>query len=81
MFVAGCLGFFFRRMEFPLGPLILGLLLGDICESNMRRALSLSMGNYKIFVGSAVSIILIVAMIAVLFGPFVIGKIKKAKAK
>lgn len=76
MFAAGAIGFIFRRMEFPLGPLILGLLLGDICESNMRRAMSLSRGDYKIFVSSPVSIVMLVAMVLVLVWPFAGDKIK-----
>lgn len=81
MFGAGCLGFFFRRMEFPLGPLILGLLLGEICESNMRRAMSLSMGDYGIFVSSPVAVVLLIAMVVVLFGPLFASKLKKGKVK
>ncbi len=77
MFIAGCLGFFFRRMQFPLGPLILGLLLGNICEANMRRALSLSMGDYKIFVGSPIAVIMLIAIVVVLFWPVVGPKLKK----
>lgn len=79
MFVAGCLGFFFRKMDFPLGPLILGLLLGKICESNMRRAMTLSGGSYAVFVGSPVAVILLIAMVLVLFGPFILNKIKGSK--
>ena len=81
MFAAGCLGFVFRRMEFPLGPLILGLLLGDICETNMRRAMSLSMGDYGIFVQSPLSIVMLAAIVLVLFWPLVGGKVKGAFKK
>lgn len=81
MFAAGALGFFFRRMEFPLGPLILGLLLGEICEANMRRAMTLSGGSYSVFVGSPLCIILLVAMVAVLFGPYIMAFFKKDKSK
>lgn len=82
MFIAGCLGFFFRRMECPLGPLILGLLLGDICESNMRRALTLTQGNYltAFVVGHPIAVVMIIAIILVLFWPLVGPKLKKAKA-
>ncbi len=79
MFVSGAVGFFFRKMEFPLGPLILGLLLGDICESNMRRALSLSMGDYKVFVSSFVSVIMLLIMALVLLWPLVSPIIHKNK--
>jgi putative tricarboxylic transport membrane protein len=46
MFVAGIVGFLLRRAEVPLGPLVLGLILGPIMEANLRRALVLSRGDW-----------------------------------
>ena len=46
MFVAGLLGFLFRKAQIPLGPLVLGLILGPMMESNLRRALILSRGDW-----------------------------------
>ena len=40
MFAAGVLGFFLKVFKFPNGPFVLGLLLGSMLESNMRRALA-----------------------------------------
>lgn len=45
MFAAGILGFFCRKANIPMGPLILGLILGPMMESNLRRALILSRGD------------------------------------
>lgn len=39
MLVAGVLGLIMKRTGFPAGPLVLGLLLGPLAESNLRRAL------------------------------------------
>jgi putative tricarboxylic transport membrane protein len=39
-------GFFFRKMNVPLGPLVLGLILGPMMEANLRRALILSRGDW-----------------------------------
>ena len=39
--LSGLVGFFFRKMDYPLGPIILGLLLGRMAESNFRQALSM----------------------------------------
>ena len=44
MFAAGFVGFLCKRCEVPLGPFVLALLLGNLCESNFRRALSMSLG-------------------------------------
>ena len=46
MFVAGVVGFLFRKASIPLGPLVLGLILGPMMESNLRRALILSRGDW-----------------------------------
>ncbi|MGB3277509.1 MAG: tripartite tricarboxylate transporter permease [Castellaniella sp.] len=46
MVIGGLLGFLFRKLDFPAGPFILGLLLGKLVESNLRRGLSLTQGSY-----------------------------------
>jgi putative tricarboxylic transport membrane protein len=74
---AGVVGFIFRKMDFPLGPMILALLLGRFCESNMRRALALSQGSYAVFFTRPISIILILLIIASL----VVSAIQMSKQK
>lgn len=46
MFFAGIAGFLLRKADVPLGPLVLGLILGPMMESNLRRALILSRGDW-----------------------------------
>ncbi|WP_281273722.1 tripartite tricarboxylate transporter permease [Biomaibacter acetigenes] len=58
MILAGILGFIAKRMDIPVGPFILALLLGPIVESNFRRSLALSMGNHLIFFTRPISLIL-----------------------
>lgn len=59
MFIAGFIGFLCKKADIPLGPFILALLLGPICESNFSRSLAMSMGNYSIFVTRPISAILL----------------------
>lgn len=47
MLVFGALGFLLRRLDYPIAPLIIGLVLGPIAEINLRRALMLD--NFDIF--------------------------------
>jgi len=46
MFIAGIAGFLLRKVNVPLGPLVLGLILGPMMEANLRRALILSRGDW-----------------------------------
>jgi putative tricarboxylic transport membrane protein len=59
MFIAGMLGFIFKMTDYPLGPLILGLLLGGLAESNLARSLSLSGGDMSVFFTRPISLGLI----------------------
>ncbi len=46
MFAAGIAGFLFRKARIPLGPLVLGLILGPMMEANLRRALIIGRGDW-----------------------------------
>lgn len=41
MFIFGLLGFIMRKRDYPIAPMILGLVLGGMMDSNFRRAMSL----------------------------------------
>jgi putative tricarboxylic transport membrane protein len=54
----GVLGWWLRKLEVPLVPIILGFVLGRMLEDNLRRALSLSDGDALALLGSPVSLAL-----------------------
>ena len=65
--VAACIGFgvigwIFKRYGYPVAPVVLGIVLGNMIEENFRRALI--MGGYKIFIEDTLA--LIVLSIAIL---------------
>jgi putative tricarboxylic transport membrane protein len=80
MFIAGLLGFVFKRGGYPVGPFILGLLLGGMLESNLRRALVMSNGSYAIFVTRPVTLALILLIAAVFLYPIIKTMVKRRKA-
>ena len=60
MLAFGVLGYGMRRLDFPLAPMILAIVLGPLLESNLRRALTISRGDPMIFVSSGISIGLLI---------------------
>lgn len=56
MAVFGTVGFLLRKQGVPMAPLILGFVLGDMMEQNLRRALSITNGEFGILVESPISI-------------------------
>jgi putative tricarboxylic transport membrane protein len=65
----GFAAYLLRKQGVPMAPLILGFVLGDMMEQNLRRALSISYGDACILVGSAISIGLWVAAALMLLVP------------
>jgi len=52
----GILGFVLRKLDFSLVPVVLGLLLGMDMENNLRRALSISGGDFLILLQSPIAL-------------------------
>ncbi len=65
MLVFGVLGYLFKKLKYPLAPLVLALVLGDMAEASFRQAMLLSQGSLAIFwsnplVGSIVTLALVI---------------------
>ena len=58
MAALGLFGYLLRKMDFPLSSLILGFVLGEMMESNLRRALSISNGDLAILWSSPITVAL-----------------------
>lgn len=80
MFVAGVVGYFFKRFEIPASPVILGLILGPMMESNLRRALVMSQGDLSIFYTRPITVVLLTIAVITLFTPFFTKKLMKKNA-
>ena len=65
MIIFGILGFFMRELDYPMAPMVLGIVLGDILDKNLRRALVISGGNPIRFFDTPVSLILIALTVLV----------------
>lgn len=81
MLLSGVFGFICKRMDAPLGPFILALLLGPMAESNFRRSLAISMGDHSIFLTNPISLILITLTVVSLCYQPVKSYIKKRRAE
>jgi putative tricarboxylic transport membrane protein len=69
MVALGVVGYLLRKAGVPMAPLILGFVLGDMMEQNLRRALSITNGELSILWGSPIAIGLWVGVTAMLLVP------------
>jgi putative tricarboxylic transport membrane protein len=71
----GVVGYVFKKLDYPLAPLVLALVLGDLAESALRQSLIMSQGSLLIFVQSPISAVITLAALTLfalpVFGPLV----------
>jgi len=70
LLLLGLLGFVMRRYGWPVAPAVIGLILGPVAETNLRRALAISEGDLSTLVDTWFSrVVLLVALLAVALPP------------
>ena len=75
----GVLGWLLRKLEVPLVPVILGILLGNQMEANMRRAMTISDGDWSTLFASPLSIGLWLFAFFGFIMPIVAGRFFRSK--
>ncbi len=67
MVVFGIIGYFMREMEYPVAPMVLGIILGDILDKNLRRALVISDGSLVPFFTRPICIVVFLVTLLTIF--------------
>ncbi|MFL5260367.1 MAG: tripartite tricarboxylate transporter permease [Hyphomicrobiales bacterium] len=70
LLIVGFVGFIMRRYDYPVAPVIIGLILGRIAEAQFRRALSISQGDPSVFFMHPLSAALLIIAILIFAAPF-----------
>ena len=79
MIIFGVLGYVFKKLDYPLAPMVLALVLGDMAEAAMRQALIMGHGNPLIFFKPPIALPIMVAAIIIFFLPSISPLFKKKR--
>ncbi|TEA78265.1 tripartite tricarboxylate transporter permease [Allopusillimonas ginsengisoli] len=79
--VIGGIGYLLRKADVPMAPLVLGVVLGDMMEQNLRRALSITDGNLHILFDSGIAKGLWLVSIVIVVVPPVLRYLRKRKSR
>jgi len=71
MLIFGIVGYVFKKLDYPLAPLVLALVLGDISENALRQSLIMSQGSLGIFFSRPIAGVITVAALFFLLVPVV----------
>ncbi|HUQ27773.1 MAG TPA: tripartite tricarboxylate transporter permease [Usitatibacter sp.] len=69
MLVFGIMGYIFKKLDYPLAPLVLALVLGDRAEDSFRQSMLLSQGDLRIFFANSLVGTITTLSLLLLFWP------------
>jgi putative tricarboxylic transport membrane protein len=65
MLIFGVIGYVFKKLDYPIAPLVLALVLGDMAENALRQSLIMSQGSLGILFTRPISGV--ITLVAILF--------------
>jgi putative tricarboxylic transport membrane protein len=83
MVVFGVLGYLFKKLQYPLAPLVLAIVLGDNAEASFRQAMLVSQGDMSIFFSKKLVGFLTGLALVLLFWPaiaWLLAKVRRTSA-
>jgi putative tricarboxylic transport membrane protein len=69
MLVFGVFGYLFKKLRYPLAPLVLALVLGDMAETNFRQSMLASQGSLGVFFASPLAATLMILALVIVAWP------------
>ncbi len=81
MLVIGLAGYYLKRASYPIGPLVLSVVLGPTMESSFRQSLMLSNGNFSILFNRPISAVILGATFSLWALVIIIPILKNIKKK
>jgi putative tricarboxylic transport membrane protein len=74
MLIFGVVGYVFKKLDYPLAPLVLALVLGDMAENALRQSLIMSQGSLAIFfdrpIAGVITVVAILFFMMPIIGPW-----------
>jgi putative tricarboxylic transport membrane protein len=80
MLFFGVVGYVFKKLDYPMAPMVLALVLGDRAEDSFRQAMLISQGNLSVFFSNALVGSIMTLGLVMLFWPLVAALKAKLRA-
>ena len=75
----GVVGYVFRKLDIPVAPMVLSLVLGGVLEQSFRQAMTISGGNPGTFFGSTICVVQVILTIISIFVPIILNRMKSLR--
>jgi putative tricarboxylic transport membrane protein len=81
LLVIGLVGYVMRVYDFPVAPVLVGMILGPLAEQQLRRALAISQGDPTIFVARPIAAVLLAIAFLIVAFPLILRLVRAARTR
>ncbi len=81
MLIFGVIGYVLKKLDYPLAPLVLALVLGDRAEDAFRQTMLMSQGQLDVFWSNGLVGTIMALAVAVLVWPVVGGLVQRGRRR
>jgi putative tricarboxylic transport membrane protein len=81
MLVFGAMGYVFKKLDYPMAPMVLALVLGDNAENGFRQSMLMSQGDMRIFFSNSLVGSITTLSLLLLFWPVISRLIRVARGR
>ena len=81
LYIIGGIGFLMRRFDFPTAPVIIGMILGPMAETQFRRAMTISNGDWTVFFTHPLSLTLLTLAFLALVTPRIVSIVRHRRTR
>ena len=78
MVLIGLMGYVMRVYDFPIAPVLIGLILGPMAETELRRALAIGQGDPMVLVSTPIAATMLALSAAVFVLPLVLKRMRSS---
>ena len=78
--VIGVIGYAMRVYDFPVAPVLVGMILGPLAEQQLRRALAISQGDPSVFVTRPIAAALLAVTLVIIVAPAIVSAFARRRA-
>jgi TctA family transporter len=77
--IFGVIGYVFKKLDYPIAPLVLALVIGDKAEDAFRQSMLMSQGSLWIFVSNPLVTTMVVLALALIIVPLVLQAVSRRR--
>jgi putative tricarboxylic transport membrane protein len=81
LYAMGVIGLLMRRFDFPTAPVIIGMILGPIAETQFRRAMTISNGDWTVFFTHGLSLAFLILALLAFLSPKILSYIRHRRTR